>query len=210
MVASVYVLEGAWDKPVEAPQLLPYFSAYEQSHREVRVFHRTIRTHSDISYYLSKIPQRSRSFVYVACHGQVGLLDPSDKENQMPVAVIKEALKSAKEESVSFLHFGCCEFVQPAEGPRRQFLASLADSVDGGRWVSGYTKEVDWLPSTLLDLALISEVYVPWRKKPTHVAAAKKRAEKFVKRYEQLARVLGFSALSRIDTTDTLFPARLR
>ncbi len=209
MSASVYVLEGAWEKPVEVPKVLPYLHAYEQSHREVKIFHRTIRNQADVAYYVSKIPKNSRSFVYVACHGQVGLLHPSDKKNQLPVAGVREALGAAKENSIAFLHFGCCEFVQPAEGSRRRFLSDLANSVVGGLWVSGYTREVDWLPSTLFDLALISEVYVPWRRKPNYLAAARKRAATFVESYEQLARSLGFSALYRVGKAITLFPPRV-
>lgn len=209
MAGSVYVLEGAWDKPVEAPQVLPYLHAYEQSHREVRVFHRTIRNQNDIAYYIGRIPKNSRAFVYVTCHAEPGLLDPSDRKNQVPVAGVREALQSAKEGSVSFLHFGCCEFVHPAEGSRRRLLSEIANSLPGSLWVSGYTREVDWLSSTLLDLALISEVYVPWRKKPTRVAVAGRRAREFIGAYEQLARSLGFSALSRIGNTGSLFPARL-
>ena len=209
MRGSVYVLEGSWDKPFEAPQVLPYLHAYEQSHREVQVFHRTIRTQADVAYYISRIPKNSRAFVYVACHGQVGLLDPSDEENRMPVAAVRKALNAAKEKSVAFLHFGCCEFVQPAEGSRRRFLTDIANSLNGSLWVSGYTREVDWLSSTLLDLALISEVYVPWRKKPTYVVDARSRAAHFIRSYEQLARSLGFSALSRVGSAETLFPSRL-
>lgn len=209
MGASVYVLEGAWDKPHEAPQILPYLAAYEQSHGEVRMYHRTFRNASDIEYYLRRIPTGARAFVYVACHGEVGRLDPSDAASRMPASEVQDVLKSAKRESVSFLHFGCCEFVQPAKGSRRAFLDALAKNIAGGLWVSGYTREVDWLASTLLDLALISEVYVPWFKKPSHVAAAHKRADAFMQRYSQLARALGFSALSGIKGTKVLFPARV-
>jgi hypothetical protein len=209
MPATVYVLEGTWKKPTEAPQILPYLQAYENSHREVRVWHRTIRTLSDVEYYIASIPKGSNAFVYFACHGQVGLLDPSDEDNQLNVESVRNALGKAKESAMAFVHFGCCEFVQQEEGSRRKFLDNLSSKADGNRWVSGYTRNVDWLSSTLLDLALISEVYVPWRRKPTHVATARRRAAEFVQSYEQLARSLGFSALSNLGGGAELIPARL-
>ena len=190
--------------------MLPYMHAYQASHREVSVFHRTIRTQEDLSYYLGKIPKGARSFVYIACHGEVGWLDPSDKANRIPMEGVCAALKTAKEESISFLHFGCCEFLQPTDATRRNYLSEFLSGINGGHWVSGYTRDIDWLSSTLLDLALISEVYVPWWKKPTHLAMARKRAEKFVASYEQLARSLGFSALARFGDAEYLIPQRLR
>lgn len=206
MNASVYVLEGAWNKPLEAPQVLPYLDAYSRSHGEVRVHHRTIRNAEDIKYYVSKIPKNSRAFLYVACHGAVGLLDPSDGRSKVPLAAVVDALSSAKLNAIGFLHFGCCEFVESKQ--RKKVLTELRDAAKAV-WVSGYTKEVDWLSSTLLDLALMSEVFVAWHKSPNMKDRAQKAATRFVRSYKQLARSLGFSGLSAITKGLTLFPARV-
>lgn len=209
MPANIYVFEGSWDRPNEAPQVLPFLSAYEQTFKNIKLNHRTIRNQADLAYYIGKIPKGNQSLVYIACHGDIGLLDPSDKKSQIHMHELQAALNSAKQDSIAFLHLGCCHFLQQEEGSRRNYLNELIGSMEGGRWVSGYTKEVDWLGSLLLDLAFISEVYVPWREAPTQKREAEKSAERFLKAYEQLVRSLGFSALSTIGRSDVLIPHRL-
>ena len=207
MTAPLYILEGAWDTPLEASQILPYFLAYEGSHKEVKVYHRTIRSAADIAYYVSKIPMKSRSFVYFACHGEPGFLDPSDGRSKISYDSVLESLGMAKKDSISFLHFGSCEFLQTEN--RKQYLSRLANAA-GSMWTSGYAKDVDWLASTLLDLALVSEVYVPWHEAPSRKARAEKAALDFHSAYSQLSRSLGFSALSSLRGASTLFPPRVR
>ena len=85
-------------------------------------------------------------------------------------------------------------------------------SGSGARWVSGYTQEVDWLASMLLDLAVISELFLDFhhsgttRRPPLH-----RKAQAFLSTYEQFARKLGFSGLvSNGGRTRKLVPERLR
>ena len=206
MKVPIYILEGSWDKTHEVPQVLPYFLAYAQSHREVEIFHRTFRTAEDINFYINKIKKGSKTLVYFACHGEPEYLTPSDGRSKLGFASIKDALSIAKEkDSIGFLHFGCCSFVR---SPNRRTPLSALSKATGAAWVSGYINDVDWLSSTLLDLALISEVYYDWR-----CSTSKKRNTKnissFIGRYEQLAKSLGLSALSDIATESQLIPARL-
>lgn len=207
MTAPIYILEGAWDTPLEASQILPYFLAYAGSHREVKVHHRTIRCAEDIAYYVAKIPKGSQAFLYFACHGEPGFLDPSDGGAKIPLEAVVAGLEKAKENSVSFLHFGCCEFLKTAQ--RRATLARLSGATCG-MWASGYTKDVDYLSSTLFDLALVSEVYVPWRAAPGKRAQSQKAMRDFYSAYSQLARNLGFSAITSISGNNELFPLKVR
>lgn len=207
MTAPLYIFEGAWDSPLEAPLVLPYLMAYAGSHREIKVYHRTIRNAADIAYYVSKIPKGNRSFLYIACHGEPGLLDPSDGRSKITLQAVVDSLSKAKEDSVSFLHFGCCEFIKADDriDERIELLKSLSGATESV-WTSGYTKDIDYLSSTLLDLALISEVYVPWRKNPRQKANAQKAALSFYSAYSQLASSLGFVALSSLREKNSLFP----
>jgi len=201
MAAQVYVLEGAWEKTHEPPQVLPYLLAYAHSHRTVDVYHRTFRRIEDIEYYVKRVPTGSRALFYFACHGEEEFLIPSDGRSKIPIGAVEGALRGAKEGSIAFIHFGCCHFVHGGDR-RKQTLSGLRDPAQA-KWVSGYTRKVDWLASTLLDLALISEVYVPWYSDQKWLSS-KTRA--FFKHYEQLARSLGSSTLS----TQLLHVARNR
>lgn len=203
-VAPIFVLEGAWDKTHETPQVLPYLLAYAQSHRCVDLYHRTFRCVEDISYYVSRVSTGKRAFFYFACHGEEGSLIPSDGRSPIPIEDVEDALKKAKDNGIAFVHFGCCHFVQ--SNNRRQVLSGLRQAARA-RWVSGYTREVDWLASTLLDLALISEVYVPWYESDGKKVT--KKAEAFFTSYEQLARSLGFSGMYAEQKAERLFPPRI-
>lgn len=207
--APVYILEGTWDNHHELPQTLPYLDAYQRTFGRIKLMHRSFRNAEDLAYYIGRIPKDARAFIYISSHASAGALYPTGVKDKIPTEKVLEALKQAKQDAVAFLHFGCCEFVRGDDVGRRDHLGKLLDSVNGGQCVSGYTSVVDWLQSTLLDIVLIDEVYVPWFVAPNKIAAAETRAMAFVQNYEQLQRVLGFSAMSRLRGNDTLFPARV-
>lgn len=204
MRAPVFVLEGAWDNPHEAPQILPYFTAYAQSHRYIDLQHRTFRCVEDIEYYVKKVPKQERAFFYFACHGNEGNLIPSDGRSKISIQAVENALSNAKEGSIEFVHFSCCDFVKSTN--RRQTLSKLREAVDAS-WVSGYTRGVDWLSSTLLDLAFIDNVYVPWHR--SDKPAVEDFITNFTNDYEQLARSLGLSGMYVHRREESLFPKRL-
>jgi|CXWL01.1.fsa_nt_gi hypothetical protein len=206
MPATVYVLEGAWSSAMESPMILPYLTAYANSHNDVKVQYRTIRCKDDVAYYVSQIRKGTKAFLYIACHGFVGQLHPTNVTNVLTVDDVCDVLGHAKDEAISFIHFGSCQFVHSAQ--RRNLLEKLRKPASA-LWVSGYTKSIDWLPSTWLDLALISEVYVPWRNATTNQKAAKERAHQFIANYDQLARSLGFSGLSTLGDDGLLIPTKL-
>lgn len=206
--ARVVVLEGSWWSNHEVPLVLPYFHALSISHREIDLCHRTIRSADDIAYYVGRISKNSGALVYFACHGEGLHLRPAGERDKINQSALLAALGEAKEGAVSFVHFGCCEMIDP--NARRETHQKVLDACSA-RWCSGYTKEVDWLQSMFLDLALVTEVFVPQcASSDGRVTRLKKRATDFVQSYEQLARELGFSALSRVTGGAALFPERLR
>ncbi len=79
----------------------------------------------------------------------------------------------------------------------------------GAVCVSGYTSNVAWLESMLLDVAFIARVYVPWRRHFRDKLRAHEGASFFMQHYETLIRSLGFSALSDLAGTRRLMPTRL-
>lgn len=205
--APVVVLEGTWWSNHEVPLVLPYFHALSISHREIDLCHRTIRSADDIAYYVGRISKNSGAMLYFACHGEDLYLEPAGERARISQEELRNALANAKEGAVSFVHFGCCEMIDP--NSRRETHQQILDA-SGAKWSSGYTKNVDWLQSMFLDLALVTEVFVPQCASPDgRVTKPKKLAKDFVRSYEQLARELGFSALSMVSDGPALFPGRL-
>ncbi len=205
---TVLILEGSWWNKLEPPQMLPYFQAYVATHPQakIEVLHRTIRNVEDIAHYVSKIPKDSQTFLYIACHGNKLALTPEDGRKKIGRPELLEALSTTNQrgDAISFIHFGCCEMVDPYR--RREDHEEIMDRT-GATWVSGYTRSVDWLPSTFLDLALIDGLFT------AHCAGSKKIEKKtaagFIEQYEQHARHMGFSGLGRSGKEKILFPERL-
>lgn len=206
--ARVIVLEGTWWSHHEVPLVLPYFHALSISHRDIDLCHRTIRSAEDIGYYVGRISKNAGALLYFACHGESLHLRPAGERDKINQTALHSALSQAKKGAVSFVHFGCCEMIESKA--RRETHQKVMDA-SGAKWSSGYTNHVDWLQSMFLDLALVTEVFVPQcASTDGRTTQLKKRASDFIRSYEQLARELGFSALSKVTSGAVLFPERLR
>jgi hypothetical protein len=204
--ARVVVLEGTWWSSHEVPLVLPFFHALAISQREIDLSHRTIRSLEDIAFYVSKIKKNARAFLYFACHA-ADLEFNLDGKSWVTMNDIIEALQNAKEGVVSFVHFGCCEMINPND--RRESHRRVL-SACGAQWASGYTKSVDWFQSTFFDLALVSEVFVPHRVATDGRSfKLKNEAAVFLSKYEQAARQMGFSALAEVSSGQMLLPERM-
>lgn len=205
--AKLIILEGAWEETHESPKILPFFVALANTNTDIELKHRTFRNTDDIRHYVSSIPKGAKAMLYFACHGADRELAPEHKGPRITEIELLEALKSSNEGAISFIHFGCCEMV--SEAKRRKWHENILEA-SGARWCSGYTKSVDWLASTLLDMALVSEVFVPSNLAADgRSAPLKRKADAFIHNYEQLARSMGFSALTNVSAGPLLFPMRL-
>ena len=205
--APCYIFEGAWWGARETPLVLPFLQALEALDGGLSLSHKTFRSADDLQYWFRRIPKGDRAFVYIACHADRGDLQPVDGRSQSPRGQLLDALEVAKPNAIEFLHFGACEIVDPAD--RRRSLEGLARA-SGARWVSGYVKAVDWLPSMLLDLAVVGELFLPfYHETGERRPQLRARAKWFLANYGQLARDLGLSALGRLAGINALIPARL-
>jgi len=207
--APCYIFEGTWWSKREIPQVLPYLQALHASDGRLDLSHRTFRSAEDLKYWFHRISKGERAFVYVACHGSDGALYPADGRSPVARGRLLDALSASTPGAVEFLHFGSCGIVDGRD--RRGSLQALTEA-SGARWVSGYVNDIYWLPSMLLDLALVGELFVPfYRETRSRRPQLKARAQWFLRSYKQLARELGFSGLARhLAGVDALIPGRLR
>lgn len=206
--ARIIILEGSWWDEHEVPQILPYFQALAVTHQnDIEISHRTFRNVDDIAFYVSQIGKDEGVMLYFACHGDRGVMEPSGNTRILPAELV-QALSHAKSNAIAFVHFGSCEMV--LQGRRRESHLAIMEAC-GATWVSGYTKPIEWLPSTFLDLMLAASIFVPQHgvndgrsKRINH------NANTFYGMYEQTIRQLGFSALSMDSTGERLYPPALR
>lgn len=207
---TVYMLEGTWWSARETPQVLPYLQALENSGDKIKLAYSTIRNDDDIAYVVSKIKPNEHAFLYIACHGEEQSLYPVDEE-EITNEELCNALK-AKPGAIDFLHIGCCDMIKlKGTNARKESLKKYLDA-SGAIWVSGYATYVDWLPSTLLELALISELAIPYNDKRIRKKAPRlsRRGESFIEDYKQLAKSLKFSGAYRNEKSGDfwMFPQR--
>lgn len=206
--APVVILEGVWWSNHEVPLVLPYFHALSISHRHIDVGHKSIRCVDDIAYYVSRIRKGAGAMLYFACHGEGLQLMPAGRQKKISREKLLEALGEARSGAISYVHFGCCEMVDARD--RRQCHQDVLDAT-GAKWASGYIRNVDWLHSMCLDLALVSEVFASQHAiSDGRTAQRQARTRAFMKTYGTLAKSLGFSALSRSSVGVKLIPERLR
>ena len=205
--AHVLILEGSWEEEHEVPQILPYFQALVTTYAdEIKISHRTFRNADDVAFYASQIGANEGVLLYFACHGSDGNLNPS-RNVTISLDEVAKALGKAQQGAISFVHFGSCEMVVPKR--RRESHLSIMNAC-GAKWVSGYTKSVDWLPSTFLDLMLVTSIFYPQHgEKDGRAARINHNASNFFELYEKTARQLGFSALSVMTGGEKLYPAAL-
>lgn len=207
--APCQILEGTWWRPNEVPQILPYFQAVSATLAPLDLGHRSIRSADDIRYWIKKLRKGGRAFVYLACHGDDLVLYPGGLRDGVSREDLVEALSEAKTGAIGFLHIGACSSIDLNR--RRSCLRDLQNA-SGARLVSGYSDYADWLRSTLLDVALVAEVYVPYFNdaRYSHPQLAR-RLRAFFDSYEPLVREMGLSALSTDSAgAGTLLPERLR
>jgi hypothetical protein len=188
---NCYILEGTWWNYREVPQVLPYFQALAMTHPHLRVSHRSIRTASDIEFWVKKIRKGERAFLYFACHGYKLDLYPIGERHPIRNAELLEALGAAKPYSIDYIHFGCCQMIRRMR--KDESLTSYLNAT-GAIWASGYSKMVDWFQGTLLDLALISELAIPMHldSKDRYVKPSY-RGKRFTTDYNLQSKRLGFA-----------------
>ncbi|TVR08491.1 MAG: hypothetical protein EA401_13835 [Planctomycetota bacterium] len=117
-----------------------------------------------------------------------------------------EALGKTKEDAIGFVHFGSCQFVT---SPQRKKTLNQLRCAAQASWVSGYTTDIEWLPSMFLDLSLISHVFTPWSDDPKPHRKHGQNAQQFIADHSQMVKKYGLSALSVMTGKESLYPTRL-
>lgn len=199
---KIMILEGAWEKPTQQPQILPFFNALAAAQGDYLVMYRTFRNNDDIKYYVNKLEKNGEYLLYFSCHAKDLKLQPAGKANKIELNELLDALKGAKKKhAIKYIHFGCCEMV--SKNDCKKSLGEFMNA-SGAQWASGYTKDIDWIPSTLLDLAIIEEILCY-----AHFGEGKHKLKivEFLKTYGSLVKSIGFRALTNLGAEkQTLVP----
>jgi hypothetical protein len=143
---SLLVFESPWNDELESGESVGPFLMGLKDALKIKVISQRFNGRDDLVYYLRKFSEkRSRySHCYIACHGTLGRLQPLLRD--VNAATIADACRGAR--GRGFI-IGACSF-----GNRRTATAFLRKTK--ASFVAGYTKDVPWMDSMLVDLAFLT------------------------------------------------------
>jgi hypothetical protein len=146
MLRSIMVLEGPWDgEDVGSESLWPFIQQFAQA-AELAAFHRTFFDTASFRHWLGTFHKNNDApqsrLLYVAAHGSPGKIEGLAGGIQR--RTVFAALRKAK--SLRYVHFGCCDFGQPAN------LVEALQKSKHLQWAAGYCREVDWVDATVFDI----------------------------------------------------------
>ncbi|HWG94745.1 MAG TPA: hypothetical protein VNU66_11020 [Mycobacteriales bacterium] len=149
---GVLCFEGEWTDDLRNNQsVLPTLEHLKRL-EQLDYIHRDVATREELSYYAGRFARRARreyaSFrtVYLPMHGAPGALFVSGTTS-LSLSDLAEDLGSTCEGRA--VYFGACSALR-APAQVRNFLARTSATL-----VCGYTKDVDWLESSAIDLLLL-------------------------------------------------------
>lgn len=188
----IFCLEGDWDSDLRLKSSILAGLELVKSTNDIEYIHKTCSTAEEFYQRLDCLIQGSNSarskygkfkIVYLAFHGDQGSLYMGDN-SEVTISLDELAEYYTDSFTGKIIHFGSCETLDMPEKDLRQFLKTT-----GADAIAGYTTEVDFLSSTLVDL-LFFETCQSY----TTMAAIKNN---MFKKYEGLCHDLGFVMVHR-------------
>jgi hypothetical protein len=162
---ALLVLEGPWWTPAHKPKrpsVLPFleglekykgnFNIYYTNFYEARGFRKALE--DDLVH-----TREDRLFLYIAAHGgsrTVGALESESGKSittgMRLTTLLKGVRKVASYSNIEGMILGSCTLGVN----REELLATLKTSPIS--WIFGYACEIDWIPSTLIDLTILEQL----------------------------------------------------
>jgi hypothetical protein len=143
---DILAIEGEWqDNLRHTESVVSALQFLQQIDRIKNFVHRRAPTREAFLQYLDWGVAEGYRFLYLAGHGSKGELGLG--ANSVTLRQVSDRL-AGRLSSNTAVHWGTCEFMQVGAEQVEQFKEKT-----GAGLVSGYTREVDFLESMLLDMA---------------------------------------------------------
>ena len=151
-IRNILALEGEWDDSIKDTKSVAPALQFLQQVRLIDFVHRRVPTKEAFLHYLNwGVEERFRIF-YLAGHGSPNSLQVGDEiTGQVTLDEITSALDGRLGYNNVVVHLGGCELLQASKKSLRSMKAATK-----ARLISGYTKQVDFLDSMLLEMAWFS------------------------------------------------------
>jgi len=152
---GIFCLEADWSLMARGHTVQPLLEVLRQSTIEAPYIHRHVATHDGLLHYLAKWLQRAQDrfrVLYLAVHGVKGEVQFGDlrlNSNCVHLDLLEERL--AGRCAGRLIHCSSCRTIDVPSDRLRRFLDRT-----GALGISGYGGKVDWIRSTVFDLAFLS------------------------------------------------------
>ena len=156
---NIFCLETEWDlskakRMRDKASMLPLLNFLEDSIWVEYIF-RKVASRSDLNYYLSQLKYKTYkdySIVYLAFHGSSKSIEiPAEVKNPLSFEELADISMGALEDRI--VHFGSCRTLHTSD----QIIQNFKDKT-GARLVSGYSRSIPFVRSSILDIAYFSEL----------------------------------------------------
>ncbi len=187
---NIFCMEtDAWDKPTGKHSIEPILNLLSQwpVKKAPRYLHRDVATPAEFFFYLKKWSQKNHSnypILYLGFHGSKGHLATSDlrlEGSSISLKQIERRLEGLCKGRI--LYFGSCSTLDLNGNRLNSTLRKT-----GAAAICGYTKDVDWLRSTALDLLVLQEM----QGNAFTLAGVRAVEGRVTKKYRNLVEELGF------------------
>ncbi len=162
---ALLVLEGPWWTPAHKPKrpsVLPFLEGLEQYRGDFNIYYSNFYENMGFQKALKDDlvhTREDRLFLYVAAHGGGRMIGAIEMEGGRFAAtgmrlttLLKGVRQVAKYSNIEGVILGSCTIGSNVS----DFLSTLKYSPIN--WIFGYTCEIDWIPSTLIDLSVFEHL----------------------------------------------------
>ena len=149
-MSKIFALEGEWGTSPNDKTGIRSMLQLLKDVNGIDFFHRRVATKSDFEFYLRKSKGKRFSIIYLAFHGSKDCIYLGNDKHVLSLEEIAEVANGCLENKI--VHFGSCQTCKS--------VSSLSDFKESttAKFVSGYKKDIDWIDSTILDLAYFSNL----------------------------------------------------
>lgn len=191
-VRGVFCLETDWTDITRAPTVEPLLGLLMRSPLRIPFIHRNVVTRDAFIHYLDKWTLRRHDdfpILYIGFHGIEGEVQFGDlrrRSSHMSIDELEEHLADRCQGRV--IHFSSCRTLILHERRIQRFLTRTKAIA-----VSGYGRDIDWIRSAVLDMALLAAM----QQNAFTAAGLRAVRDRMMRRYRPELRSLKFKMVVR-------------
>lgn len=156
---ALLVLENPWWTPEEDPKrtsVLPFLQGLERSSNNFNIYYATFYNNDGLKNALQKDlihTIEERQILYIGAHGDIDEI--AGDEARVAMNLISKFGKR-----IEGVMLSCCFVGKNKKILKRACSYNKIGDTYGANWLFSYKYAVDWLPSMMVDLAILEQIFM--------------------------------------------------